>query len=641
MKPSLTTTVAFAALLVGMACSDDAPTGTVFPSTDFAPIPGVTGVASAPSLSPVPGSPALGGAFVDNPARVMVTGTLAVTSDDEFAVAADSERDELVRVELGTRLATRVPLTVGDEPGRTVVGKVDEDGAHTYTVLRGAAAVADFNIATGKVKRVPTCQAPRGVAYEAGPNLVHVACATSELVSFDADTWESVRHIAVARDLRDVVVTERGLVVSRFASAELLRVDAAGEVSLIGEPRVPPACTEPTVMFRLVSQGGYLHAAHQLATTDVVLGRAGRNECAVEQTASAYWRAPISEVLDLAGAAPAGSDAGAADDDRGYWAQFVTATDQVPARDESWLRDQDVHHLALLGKSVGPMDLAVHAGGRVVASVAGNFWQEGAPTILTWDHDDALDEARLSAFRVAGMVTSVAFDGQAKWIAQSREPAGLYFEDGEVLFFGGRSVNNTSHSLFHMNSGAGVACASCHPEGGQDEHVWRFPRGLRRTLPLGPTALGGPYDWDARNFDIQQLLSRVLNQQMSHDFVPTWQQSDAFGAWLGQLPPPSPGVISNIGAVGRGRAAFSDAGCAACHTGATYTDRATHDVGTGDAFETPSLLGVGGRSRLLHDGCAATLRDVLGACGGDSTHQVLERLSLQQVNDLMAFLSTL
>jgi hypothetical protein len=628
-------------VMTSMACSDDGPPLAAVAGPGLGFSPPVGGDNTSFSSGPIPGSAVFGGAFVNNPARAMVTGTLATTSDGEFAVAADSERDELVRVALISRTMMRVPLAAGDEPGRTVAGKVDEDGAQTYTVLRGASAIAVLSVTEGEVVRVPTCQAPRGVAYDAAANLVHVACATSELVSYDADTWETVRHIAVARDLRDVVVTERGLLVSRFASAELLLVGDDGEVSVIGEPRVPPACTQPTVMHRIVAQGAYLYAAHQLATTDVVLGRNGVSDCSVAQSASVYWRTPLQEVIDLvsAGSPDAGPQTG---ETLSYWEQFVTTSDQVPPRDESSVHAQDAHHLAQLGASAGPMDLAVSATGRAVVSLAGNFWQDAEPTIVTWDHDDVSKQVRLSAYRTTGMVTSVGFDAAGKWIAQSREPAALFFEDGGAVFFGGKSVNNTSYSLFHMNSGTGVSCASCHPEGGQDEHVWRFPRGLRRTLPLGQTMAGqGAYDWDASSLNIDDLLRRVLNQQMSHDFRATWEQGLALETWLGRLPAPSPGVVTNIGAVERGRGVFVASGCATCHAGETYTDDALHDLGTGARFKTPSLLGVGGRSQLLHDGCAEALPDVLGACGGDATHQILDRSSAQQVSDLVAFLTTL
>jgi hypothetical protein len=53
------------------------------------------------------------------------------------------------------------------------------------------------------------------------------------------------------------------------------------------------------------------------------------------------------------------------------------------------------------------------------------------------------------------------------------------------------------HLLFHSNAGAGIACASCHPEGGDDGVTWSFQGiGSRRT----PDVRGGltgtaPFHW--------------------------------------------------------------------------------------------------------------------------------------------------
>src|SRR5690606_7942058 len=239
---------------LGTACSTDEQGPPPIAEPLFVPSEGEVGSAAPTHDTPAWGSPIFDGKLATNPARVIVTGTLAVTTDGAFAVAADSERDVLVIVALNGRTATRVALTAGDEPGRTVAGKQGKDGVHSYTVLRGASALVDLNVTTAEVTRAPTCFAPRGVAYDATAKPVHVACATGELVSYDADTWVTQRHLALQRDLRDVVVTERGLVVSRFASAELLLVDAEGRATTLGAPQLPPECASPTVMHRIVAR---------------------------------------------------------------------------------------------------------------------------------------------------------------------------------------------------------------------------------------------------------------------------------------------------------------------------------------------------------------------------------------------------
>jgi hypothetical protein len=71
------------------------------------------------------------------------------------------------------------------------------------------------------------------------------------------------------------------------------------------------------------------------------------------------------------------------------------------------------------------------------------------------------------------------------------------------------------------------------------------------------------------------------------------------------------------------------------------TNSKNFDVGTGGAFQVPSLVGVGWRRPLIHTGCAKTLADRFDpSCGGDK-HGDTQDLSSGQVADLVKFLETL
>jgi cytochrome c peroxidase len=64
----------------------------------------------------------------------------------------------------------------------------------------------------------------------------------------------------------------------------------------------------------------------------------------------------------------------------------------------------------------------------------------------------------------------------------------------------------------------------------------------------------------------------------------------------------------------RGRLIFDSTrvGCAECHhTGGDRGDHVRHDVGTGGAFDTPTLRFAGGTAPYMHDGRYATLRELL------------------------------
>ncbi|MEQ1571600.1 MAG: cytochrome-c peroxidase, partial [Myxococcota bacterium] len=84
---------------------------------------------------------------------------------------------------------------------------------------------------------------------------------------------------------------------------------------------------------------------------------------------------------------------------------------------------------------------------------------------------------------------------------------------------------------------------------------------------------------------------------------------------------------------------FTSSGCPACHPAPDYTRAAPADVGTGGLFEVPSLVGVGRRLPVIHDGCAATLEQRFDPGCGGSAHG--PALSDTDRADLVAFLDTL
>ena len=77
--------------------------------------------------------------------------------------------------------------------------------------------------------------------------------------------------------------------------------------------------------------------------------------------------------------------------------------------------------------------------------------------------------------------------------------------------------------------------------------------------------------------------------------------------------------------------------------GTLLTNNATVDVGTGAAFQVPSLRGVSWRAPLMHDGCATTLTDrfTSAACGGGDKHGVTSGLTDAALGDLVVYLQSL
>jgi cytochrome c553 len=209
------------------------------------------------------------------------------------------------------------------------------------------------------------------------------------------------------------------------------------------------------------------------------------------------------------------------------------------------------------------------------------------------------------------------------------------------------SRDDTGHDVFHAQASAMIACASCHPEGGDDGHVWNFNGQLRRTPSLRGTIAGtAPYHWEGEEKDFPALVNDVYTLRMDGDQLPP-DQLDATQSWVSTIPaPPAPSWIDAASAT-RGEQIFKSgvAECSACHAGPKLTNNKTMDVGTwrfggGSEFQVPPLVGVGWRTPLLHNGCAQTIADRFGSCATPEHGQTAE-LSSQDLSDLEMYLESL
>jgi len=64
------------------------------------------------------------------------------------------------------------------------------------------------------------------------------------------------------------------------------------------------------------------------------------------------------------------------------------------------------------------------------------------------------------------------------------------------------------------------------------------------------------------------------------------------------------------------------------------------NVAEPDGFQVPPLVGVGWRTPLMHNGCAATLADRFGVCS-TAGHGTTAQLSSANLSDLTAYLESL
>jgi mono/diheme cytochrome c family protein len=548
-------------------------------------------------------------------------GTLIVAHDGRTAVAADPDRDQVYLVDLETEAVTTIALQPGDEPGRLI-----EDGSRrVHIAARGSGAVITVDLLQGTVVgRRDACRAPRGVAYDSSNDSVYVACATGELVTFPASGGAATRTVTVERDLRDVVVSGGKLYVSTFRKPQLLALGADGSIL---SRQTPPSLPEssPDVAWRLIPMpDGTLVMSHQLARLQAVStqqgGYGGGSGCSgivtstvtsftVGSSAQANTFVPISNV--------------------------VLPVDVASSPDGQWL--------AIIG-----------AGNANTPSLPQVFFVRSSPSTSSFP---ASCNGAVEADAIPAQATAVAFDGNGRAVVQTREPARLYVSGsnesngalGTVWFpqsipLSAVSREDTGYSIFHSNAGGQIACASCHPEGLDDGHVWTFDSGARRTQSLRGTLAGtAPYHWSGDMKDIPQLTHEVFVKRMAGPSLAT-DQVEALQRWLFALPAPPAPTPADAAAVARGQVLFDDSnvGCSGCHSGPKLTNNATVDVGTGGAFQVPSLFGLAWRPPFLHAGCATNLADRFTAyCSAGGSHGKTSQLTYSQLNDLLAYLETL
>jgi DNA-binding beta-propeller fold protein YncE len=89
-------------------------------------------------------------------------------------------------------------------------------------------------------------------------------------------------------------------------------------------------------------------------------------------------------------------------------------------------------------------------------------------------------------------------------------------------------------------------------------------------------------------------------------------------------------------------------GCAGCHPAPLFTDLALSDVGTASnrdpgstGYDTPTLVGLWRNPPYLHDGRAATLREVLVDHNADDRHGNTSTLGTADIDDLVEYLLSL
>lgn len=542
-------------------------------------------------------------------------GTMTLTQDGAVAVISDPDTDQIFVVDLAAKsVLGTVYLETAEEPGRIAI-----DGRRAYAVLRRAGQVVAFDVsATPAPRRFDACPEARGVAVDPSRGLLFIACSSGELLTLNANTGEKLRSLRLDPDLRDVVVSGEELYVSRFRTAEVLHLAADGRVI----ERLHPATAyrkdiqgnvlgtfEAAVAWRMTPwPGGGFLLSHQRAMVDAVDVSVAPDSSTGSSAYGGSAGAPCSSLVHSA----------------------------ITIKDAQGMRTRPI-----TGNL--PVDAAVSGDGQFIAMVmygSGQYAHVESKVITDADSNRCFglpigEETSLKP-------VAVAFLPSGQTVKLEREPLRLSGPFGEINLGAGR--HDDGMTIFHKSAPGFVSCASCHPEATDDGRVWHFlPMGKRRSQTLaGGLAPTAPFHWDGDLRDISHLVDEVYIRRMGAP-KPTSSEVSALNRWLDGLPVvrvPSP---SGVEAEERGKALFNDpvVACGSCHSGALFTNNTSWDVGTGAPFQVPVLRSMALRAPYMHDGCAPTLKDRFGACGGGDRHGKTSHLTDAQINDLVAYLESL
>ena len=233
--------------------------------------------------------------------------------------------------------------------------------------------------------------------------------------------------------------------------------------------------------------------------------------------------------------------------------------------------------------------------------------------------------------------------GQIRTIALGPAPQPDVRRRGEMLF------HDATICYQHWHS-----CASCHPDARADGLNWDLrndgvgnPKNTRSMLLAHRTP-------PAMSRGIRASAEAAVRAGLEHILFTRRPDADAaaIDEYLKALRPvPSPRLTAGrlSPAARRGKQLFESdrVGCHKCHSGPLYTNGLMHKVDTrgaydvGDRFDTPTLVEVWRTAPYLHDGRYTTIRELIAAGQHGKTRGQVDKLTGDQIGDLVEFVLSL
>jgi YVTN family beta-propeller protein len=212
----------------------------------------------------------------------------------------------------------------------------------------------------------------------------------------------------------------------------------------------------------------------------------------------------------------------------------------------------------------------------------------------------------------------------------------FYFHDADICFQGWQS------------------CASCHPGNARvDALNWDLLNDGVGNPKNNKSLLLSHQTPPSMSLGVRETAEAAVRAGIRHILFTVQPEEVAVSMdeYLKALEPVSSPHLVNGGlspAARRGERVFQQANCQSCHPPGLFTDLQSYAVGTQsrwergtDKFDTPTLVELWRTAPYLHDGSAATLREVLTTRNPNDQHGKTSRLGPGEIDDLVAYLLSL
>lgn len=557
--------------------------------------------------------------------------------------------------------------------GRPLAAALASDGGRLFVAERNGHCVAEIDTSAGRVtRRLNVGPWPSALAFSAKRQALFVCCrGDHSVVRLDLASGNVAGRIGMTRDPFAIAISpdESKLLVANYMpagagtnpklAAEAAVLDAE-KLTLIGAVPLPPGST--AVSGAAISPDG---------RWGYVVHAVGRFALPITQLDRGWVHTYALSIIDLGAATRLATvllddvTGGAADP----WDVAVSSDGETLVVSHAGIHAVSVVRLAQLHRLLAgdlPPELA-----QLKDGTAENIWvriaRDPSKRELLTNDLTALHLAevinRIPSGGLGPRGLALAGDGRLAYvcnyfsgtlgvidlaehrlkaaIALGEQPAPSPARRGEIYF------HDAKRCFQHWHS-----CFSCHLDDGRiDGLTWDFMRdgigngkdvisliGMMETPPHNRRATRpNPYEC---------MRTGVLG---SHFIVPQSGDVDDLVAYAASLrPEKNPLAEQNAEAAARGKQIFEGkAACAVCHDGPWLTDCKQHDVGTrvpqdpDGRYDTPSLVECYRTAPYLHDGRAATLREVFTKFNPDDRHGRTSQLTPAELDDLIAYLNSL